>query len=276
MKIGVYTNPVRDKDHKITKKLLKEAERLGVDVTVLDADAADLKNKFSEYNIIMALGGDGTVLKIAAAAAEFNTAVLGINTGNLGFLTEIEPDFIADALLNLKEGNYFLENRIMLSAETDKKEIIHALNEIVCTREDLSRISKLDVFFKNGYVDTFWSDGVMISTPTGSTAYSLSAGGPILAPDLRGFSLTAINPHSLHSRPMVISDTEVITVKNLIPNSKNLIIADGNKKIPFSEKVTIKKSQHEAVFVRFKPVNFYYRLVHKLNKWSTTEIDKDE
>ena len=274
MKIGVYTNPERDKDYLITKKLLKEAENFNFQVVSLDAEKFSEDKLILDVDIIMALGGDGTILRVASIAAKHNIPVLGINTGNLGFLTEIETEDIGKSLKLLNENKYYLEKRSMLVAKTDANEVLHALNEIVCTKEDISRISKLDVYFKSGYVDTFWSDGVMISTPTGSTAYSLSVGGPILAPDLKGFAVTAINPHSLHTRPMVVAELEEITLKST-SNSKNFIIADGNKKLFFDNLVTVKKSPFEVTFVRFNPINFYYRLIHKLNKWSTTKIDKE-
>ena len=224
-------------------------------------------------DIVLALGGDGTILSIASECARRHVKMLGINYGHLGFLTEYEREKLDDALELVCSGKFTTKKRAMLEiAYGDKK--FYALNDFVIQRstggQDFSNTVELNAEIDGAMVDRYLSDGVIISTPTGSTAYSLSAGGSILAPDLDAFIMTPICAHSLHSRPVVFNANSVVKITAL--NTKRLlnVIVDGkvvdtvNGKICF----TVNKSDFAAQFISRGDKDFFDKLSVKLNIWS--------
>ena len=224
-------------------------------------------------DVVLALGGDGTILSIASDCARRHIKILGINYGHLGFLTEFEQEKLDDALKLLCGGNFVTNKRAMLEIEyVDKK--YYALNDFVIQRstggQNFSNTVDLNAAIDGGLVDRYSADGIIISTPTGSTAYSLSAGGSILAPDLDAFILTPICAHSLHSRPVVFNANSVVTIKPLSTKTQLNVIVDGkivdtvNGNINF----TIKKSDCVAEFISRGNKDFFDKLLVKLNIWS--------
>lgn len=278
MKAGVFTNLHKDKDLSVTKALLSCLDKRGVSYCL----ESDLKqyfegkeyfslNKPLDVDFMITVGGDGTILRVAKFCALNRIPIAGINLGFVGFLTEEEPDKIelfVDALIT---GRFKTEKRTLLEAEVDGDTYL-ALNDAVVSRDFDSRMLDADVFVNNEFVDRYFCDGYIISTPTGSTAYSLSAGGPILSPNVSAFILTSINSHSLHTRPIVVSENDKIKIKLSKTCSANLVM-DGvaSRRLSGSSEIYLKKSDVFVSFVRLNGHGFYNKLLTKLNKWGLTQ-----
>lgn len=224
-------------------------------------------------DILLILGGDGTILTIASECARRHVKILGINYGHLGFLTEFEQEKIAEALKLICDGKYSLKKRVMLEIAYGSKKFL-ALNDFVIQRstggQDFSNTVSLKAEIDGATVDNYSADGIIVSTPTGSTAYSLSAGGSILAPDLDAFILTPICAHSLHSRPVVFNANSVVSVNSLSPKTQLNVIVDGKivDTVSGNVKFTVKKSDYVAEFISRGDKDFFDKLLIKLNIWS--------
>lgn len=278
MRVGIYTNIHKDKNFAVTDKLVKSFDAQGI----LCYAHENLKNKiacsgyFSEndnirLDMLLTIGGDGTMLSISKWCAVKKIPVLGVNLGKLGFLTEAEPDGFDGLAKEIAEGKYTVEKRTLLCAELAGKKY-YALNEIVITRRNVSKMIMLKVDIEGSPVDRYYCDGFLVCTPTGSTAYSLSAGGPVISPTANVFSLTPINSHSMHSRPIVIGDDENIGITLEARADDAMVLADGKNVCLLPEKQTIHiyKAPKRALFVRLNNNCFYSRLLRKLNTWSFT------
>lgn len=224
-------------------------------------------------DILLALGGDGTILSVASECARRHVKILGINYGHLGFLTEYERDKLDDALELICKGKFTITERSMLEIDyADKK--FYALNDFVIQRstggQDFSNTIGLNAEIDGTLIDRYLSDGIIVSTPTGSTAYSLSAGGSILAPDLDAFILTPICAHSLHSRPVVFNANSVITIASVNNKTRLNVIVDGKIVDTVSENIefSVKKSDFVAQFISCGDNDFFDKLLVKLNIWS--------
>lgn len=225
-----------------------------------------------KIDIAMTLGGDGTLLCIARYVAPHNIPILGINMGHLGFLTEVELSDLYDDLELLKQRNYFIDRRMMLKAQVirDNKVLksFLALNDIVITKESFARLIRLKTFVNNSFVDIYPADGLIISSPTGSTAYSLSAGGPIINPNMELILLTPICPHTLYSRSIIFSKDDIIKVKLLEEQPKVMLTVDGQQGLQLlpNDEVVIEKSSYNTKLLRFKKRSFYDVLRKKLRE----------
>ena len=278
MKVGVFTNLRKDGDLSVTRSLIDALNRRGVEY-VLDADMCG-KLPSNEYfsvkeptalDFMITVGGDGTILRIAKYCAENSIPIAGLNLGFVGFLTEEEPEKVDDLVVALSCGHYEIENRSLICAQIGGKSF-SALNDVVISRAADSRMAEIDVKINGEFVDRYFCDGFIVSTPTGSTAYSLSAGGPILSPGVAAFSLVSINSHSLHSRPIVVAETDIAEL-TLCSNGKAELVVDGVAcaRINNNDSVVVEKAENPVSFVRLNGHGFYKKLLTKLNKWSTTE-----
>lgn len=272
MKVGIYVNTLKDNASMTTEKLISCLALHGVDyIVILDEEIKNADFVMPAIDLLFALGGDGTVLRIAKHCAVKNVPVIGINIGTVGFLTEIEPDEIEEVVPLLLEKKYETEKRIMLEFNECGKTYL-ALNDVVVNKSNDSRLLLLDLYINDEIVDRYYCDGFIVSTPTGSTAYSLSAGGAIISPKTEAFALTPINSHSLHSRPIVVDDKEIISIK---PDKNNNISIMVDGEVVFvgkGKEVKVKKSDIEATFIRLDKHNFYNKLLKKLNKWSLVDL----
>ncbi len=278
MKVGIYTNLKKAQSLEVTQRLIQCLELHGIEYYLHKS----LKDKiegnyfaFDDFNfdVMFALGGDGTILKLAKHCAKRDIPIFGINIGTVGFLTEIEPEKIEDVMPQIISGDYNLEHRSMITY-CDGETVYTALNDIVLNREYNSKLMLLDLYINGEIVDRYYCDGFIVSTPTGSTAYSLSAGGAILSPHAKALTLVPLNSHSLHSRPIVVDENETITLKVLKKEAFNLI-SDGDVVLDkYVGEVTIKKSEKSATFIRLDSHNFYNKLLKKLNKWSVADIEE--
>ncbi len=226
---------------------------------------------FDGCDCAVVLGGDGSVIKTASACAERNIPVLGINLGRVGYLAEVEPEELF-LLSRLCRGEYRTERRMMLSISVlrDGHEIHrmpHALNEAVISNGAISHMVELDVSCDGQAVSQFHADGVIAATPTGSTAYSMSAGGPIIDPTLDCFCLTPVCAHSLTARPMLLSSDCTLDIKNICRREDNTYLTvDGaeNHKLLCGDVVRIRKSNVSTQMIRFHENSFFSVLNRKM------------
>jgi NAD+ kinase len=225
----------------------------------------------SKTDLIIVFGGDGTLLSVARLVGRMSVPLLGVNLGGLGFITELSRDEICRDISSILAGKYTYEERIMLQADVfrmGKKVKRHiALNDVVINKSALARMIDLDMSVRGKYAVTMRADGLIISTPTGSTAYSLSAGGPILYPTLESFLVTPICPHTLTIRPIVLPDDFVLDI--LIRGGEDLFITlDGQEgsSLEVNDRVKVQKADYKTKFLHLHDRDYFNVLRTKL-KW---------
>lgn len=227
---------------------------------------------YRETDAVVVLGGDGTILESARRCAPFGTPVLGLNLGRLGYMAELELGEL-DQIEKIISGDYRLETRSMLnieivspSGEVRKSE--YALNDAVLSNGTISRVVDLELYEGGVHIANYRSDGMIVATPTGSTAYSLSAGGAIVDPRLQCLCVTPICPHSLYARPLVFPDSACIEIKNVCQREKTLFLTvDGrvNYELTLGETVRVTRSPLKTSFIRIGERSFYERLAQKMS-----------
>jgi len=277
-KILIIPNPHRDPQLVYTKKALACLAEQSVFVSphfapMLKDLAQPAPNDvpYQGMDLVIALGGDGTLLSIAREAAVYQLPVLGINLGHLGFLAEIEKHEIEESLFRLCHGQFSIENRMMLHGEvrraTGESITFNALNDIVVSRSQSSRLIELKLCVNGEFVDDYKADGMIVATPTGSTAYSMSAGGPILDPAVKSFVITPICPHKLYAKTIVVPDEVEIsmTISNRNPRPA-VVSSDGleNAEISQGDSLVLRRSDYTARLVKINDNRFYSVLQHKL------------
>ena len=283
----VITNERKDRDNAITKEIEDYINASGRKCTLMGS--LDLEDKGINPDVdvecAIVLGGDGTLIRCAAYLMSLDIPILGINLGTIGFLAEIEKNHIFEALDRLFADDYKVENRIMLRGEMRKEAnrkppdnndtlSCHALNDIVITRKGLSRIISLQIYVNDELVDDYRGDGVIVSTPTGSTAYNLSAGGPIITPKADVMVITPICPHSLSPRSVVVSADDVVKV--VVRRSKKtqydeaIATFDGQTVIDLrtDDEIYIEKAQYKTKLIRLSKTGIYEILRSKLTSGS--------
>ena len=217
---------------------------------------------------VVALSGDGTIIHTAKRAAAFDRAVLGINCGTLGFMAGLEADEL-EQLAKLIAGEYTIESRMLLEVRVSgaKERRFYALNEAVVSRGSLSRIVELDICNHDKPVMTYEGDGVIVATPTGSTGYSLSAGGPVVDPEVSCLLVTPVCPHSLHCRSTIFSADAVLSVRANVERCPEIYLTvDGEEGLRVGERdvVTISRADRAARLIKIKQQSFYDVLTQKL------------
>ena len=286
MKIGLYSNLTRDPGAQYTKtvyNILKERNVAikisdglnGIDFGVPNNIYYDNNELARESDVVIVLGGDGTILGIAKECATYRKPIFAVNMGHKGFLSEVNKEDLEQDFNDLFNGNFILDKRKFLKVKidgTDKE--YYALNEIVVAQSLCSRIMKAEITVNGTLVDKYSSDGIIVSTPTGSTAYSLSAGGPIVAPDVSCFIISPICAHSLHSRPLIVSNSSTINVKILSADPGANVNVDGQNILTIKNgmSVNISDSDLSVDFIRRPSFNFYEKLLEKMRYWSSIEV----
>ena len=262
-KIGIICKPGRPEPPKILKDIVPWLLERGIEV-YLEAGTASFEGALnlpraempSVADLMVVLGGDGTMLGTARLVAEKGIPVLGVNLGGLGFITEVYIDEIFTALEKILKGECPTEERMMLQARIMRGgEAIAsytALNDVAINKGSMARIIDLEISVDNTYVTMFKSDGAIVATPTGSTAYSLSAGGPILYPTIHAIVLTPISPHTLTNRPLVLPEDVRIEISLTSHNEGVLLSLDGQVVFTLmtGDTVEIKKSSHKTILLR--------------------------
>jgi NAD+ kinase len=239
LKIGIIAKSNIEEPFEITKKLANWLKEKGVEVYVekelgkkiRHPNSVDRKDIPELVDVILVFGGDGTFLGVARLACKFGTPILGINLGGLGFLTEVTVDELYPMMERIIDGDYEVENRQMLitSIRRGGKNIgtYEVLNDVVINKGAVARIIDLAIYIDDSHVTTYRADGIILSTPTGSTAYSLSAGGPIVHPRIPVTIITPICPHTLTNRPLVVSSEMKVEIKITTQEPDTYLTLDG-------------------------------------------------
>ncbi len=257
----------------VYKRVKRAFEKEGIVVRLDQASAQIINEKdgvaFDELckmcDILVSLGGDGTLISVARRSYPYHKPVLGINVGTLGFLTDVHPDDIESFVKKLKKGEFRIDTRMMIEvAILGKKERIVAFNDVVITRPAVSKMIYIDTFIGSELLNSYYGDGLIISTPTGSTAYNLSAGGPVVYPFTNAFIFTPICPHSLTQRPLVLPAE--FEIKVATRSKSALIVIDGQDMYEFTpdDVVLIKKAPVGAKLIHRRERNYFNVLREKL------------
>ena len=270
--IIVALNPSKDKDGKILSLVIEEITKVFKysKITVLNSYEMS-KYKFdNKLDLLIVLGGDGTLLGIARDInGRYDVPILGVNIGNLGFLSSIEIQDFGEALNKIKNGHYTIQNRILLECtmlNDENNEKGKTLNDVVIARGTLSRMVKFEVFIDNKLYYRFKGDGIIIATPTGSTGYSFSAGGPFIYPDVDVITLTPICPHTRGMQPIVLKSSSEILIKAENYNGEIYLTFDGQeaKQINDNTSIIIKKSDYLAKIMLFDNYDYFNVLRQKI------------
>lgn len=269
MKFAVITNKDRDSDLSVTNKIVSCLSAYGAECTVVSSPS-EFSGTIRGCRAAVTVGGDGTILAIADIAAKADCHVIGVNKGNLGYLAGLEPDGIS-ALSRLVTGEYSVENRMMLKASVsfpDKTADFYALNDIVVTHDSVLKLTDFSLSCDGFDIAHYRADGIIFATPTGSTAYSLSAGGPVTDPALNAVIVTPICAHTLNARPVIFNDGAILSVFGTSrDNDPVRLYSDGGEGItvPPQTPVTISKSPFSLKLIRFNPNSFYNILSKKIH-----------
>jgi NAD+ kinase len=272
------------KDKKITPAAMKIRKALSgkFHITLLESHKKFKSlpaGRQGKYDLMVAVGGDGTVLRGARAVSNLHIPILGVNLGKIGFLSEIKLDELKTSVGKILKGDYQIDERMMISAQIKRKgkKIAQtvALNDVVISKSGIARLIKFSVFVDGELMREHNADGIIISTPTGSTAYNVSVGGPIVYPIYPMFIISAICPHSMSDRPLVIParrDRELVEIKVIINDMPGegggvLLTADGQQVFPLkkNDEIIFREAPFKTKFIRLKKYNFFKVLREKLN-----------
>lgn len=269
--IGININSGKDIGRKILKTIneIIYNENKNCNVIVYE-DSIGLNDKeINNLDMIITLGGDGTILSTARALGNNQVPIFGINIGNLGFLTSSESIQFEEDIKEVLEGRYYIEDRMMLQCkhEINGKEVLkNCLNDIVIAKGTVSRIIKYDVYIDNNFYTDFRADGLAVSTPTGSTAYALSAGGPIVYPILDLISIIPICPHLSGTRSIIVDSNSEVRINMYNENEDVYLTIDGQESVELvnTNKVNISKAQVKCKLIRLERYNYFEVLRKKI------------
>lgn len=285
-RIGIIAKQNKPEAAIIINNLLKWLQPRGIEI-YLDEEGIKLiptdligsslnalkKEEIPSYaEMIIVLGGDGTLLSVARLVGSRQVPILGVNLGGLGFLTEITLEELYQVLEQVIQGNYVTDERVMFHATIIRREERFAeftvLNDVVINKGTLARIIDLETTINGEYLTTFKSDGLIISTPTGSTAYNLSAGGPIVYPSLRCIILTPICPHTLTNRPIMIPDDVEVRAILKSKHQEVLLTLDGQQgfALEFADVIEVKKAEGKILLIK-SPYRHYFEVLREKLKW---------
>ncbi len=230
---------------------------------------------FKNADLVVAIGGDGTLLSSARKFGYKGIPVLGINLGNLGFLTDIAPEDLTSSLIEVIQGQFSKDERFFLEASVNDKLLNIALNEVVIHSDSIAQLMEYELFIDNKFVYRQKADGIIISTPTGSTAYSLSGNGPIVYPSVKAITLLPMFPHSLNTRPLIVDEDATIQIRISKKGRANLSLDSHNKlKLKAEDKISISKAESKLILIHPLSHDFYSACREKLG-WSLGFLKKE-
>jgi NAD+ kinase len=286
MKIAVHGREFPAESTPNVQQVFDELKNHNIDFKISDSFMQTLKvagietdqsatfhnhDDIDEADFMLSLGGDGTLLEAVGIVGKHETPILGINFGRLGFLASVQPENIKQALSQLTNGNFSLDSRTLLNAtasfELFEKGTNFALNEVAISKTDTSSMIIIHAYINGEFLNSYWADGLMVATSTGSTGYSLSCGGPLVMPHSANFIITPICPHNLFVRPMVVSDSSTINLRVESRSKSFLLSMDSRAKIISNEEdlnIEIKKSDFNARLVTLEGGDFLNTLRQKL------------
>jgi len=284
MTIAIFGSPYPEHFSKYIQHLIKKLETEHINLIIEEEFSIFLENNirfnksistFNSYetlknksDFLLSIGGDGTLLKAVTYVRESEIPIMGINTGRLGFISSISADQIDDAITDILKGDYKINERTLLELGSDKnlfKEKNFALNEVAVSKKDTSSMIRIDAYVDDEFLNTYWADGLVVSTPTGSTGYSLSCGGPIIMPGTNNIIITPNAPHNLNVRPIVIDDNSVIKLKVEDRDQLALVSLDSRSRAFDSEtELIIKKANFKVRLVQPQNNSLIKTIRHKL------------
>ncbi|MDB9961306.1 NAD kinase [Oceanihabitans sp.] len=268
MKVAIYSQYQKNKSQKSLEVLLNVLAKTEEDVFIEASFFKKTKHIIQDhlnvhpfialdnsFDLLISIGGDGTILRAITFVKNLGIPIVGINTGRLGFLATVQTDDIEKAFSNILKGNYNLSERSLLSIETtpeneDIKNLNFALNEIAVSRKNTTSMITVETRLNNEYLTSYWSDGLIISTPTGSTGYSLSCGGPVITPDANSLVLTPIAPHNLSARPLVIPDSTEIELR--VSGREDYFLVSLDSRIA---------TLHNSAVIKIKKASFTIKMI---------------
>ncbi len=256
----VYNSEIegaKDFAKKVSSAFFKEK------VTKVRPETFDMENMPDNLSFVVSIGGDGTLLKCARRCSILDVPVFGFNMGRLGYLSQALPSELNYVIQKIKDKDFRIEERLMLKSDVNNI----ALNDMVIKKEFSARTSVLNLFINDKAVCSYMADGIIISTPTGSTAYALSAGGPVVSPDIDCFLIVPICPHTLNARPVVVNSNEKLTVK-ICEDTEYQITADGQDIRMFKKEVNVEKFENCAKLLLLnKEKQDFYRVLRQKLHW---------
>ena len=271
-RIGILHHPRKPESLDLAGQMEQFLRSAGVNETWRHSawDSEVIKSRLPDVDLLITLGGDGTMLRAARLGAAFNVPMLGVKMGRLGFLAEIFPQDWPSPLEKLLDGDYWIEERLMVRAIVEKASTnggeptvrctFDALNDVVLSRGSLARIVRVSANLDGGYLTTYTCDGLIVSTATGSTAYALAAGGPILPPDLRNILVIPVAPHMSMDRAVVLSEGTEVRLRVYSDHSAMLTV-DGQFEVEVddTDEIVVDSSPYQARFVRLRPRSYFYQ-----------------
>ena len=286
MKIGIYGQFYHKNSETHIQAILNALQSKGVEIVVEKNFLALMRENQSfhtdlsslasftkldtSYDLFFSIGGDGTILKSITFVRDLDIPIVGVNTGRLGFLATIQKQDVTSSITEILEGNYYISERSLLSIETSPSNneitpLNFALNEVAVNRKNTTSMIKVETTINSEHLTSYWSDGLIVSTPTGSTGYSLSCGGPVIEPSNESIILTPIAPHNLNVRPLVVPDNSVVTLKVSGREDTHLLSLDSRIVTLENETlITIKKAPFTIKFVQPIEESFIKTLRKKL------------
>lgn len=285
MRIAVYGTEIKEDYIPIYKRIFKFFETHSIELVLFENNKISLNNDYQlitneiaifenspadqlKIDFILSIGGDGTFLNAISYSLGVNAPIAGINCGRLGFLADISSDNLEESLAQLFTGDYHIEERSLLEI-IEPSHLFpgsnYAANELTVHKLDNSSMIKIDTFINNEFLASYWADGLIVGTPTGSTAYSLSVGGPIVMPDLAGLIITPIAPHNLTVRPVVVPDNVTIDLRIEGRGNQFMVSFDHRSQpLDFSASLKLRKANVTVSVVKLNGLSFYSTLRNKL------------
>ncbi|SMB86488.1 ATP-NAD/AcoX kinase [Hymenobacter roseosalivarius DSM 11622] len=284
MKIAIIGKPLDDSTLPFVQALLDNLVDRQTEILIAESFHSSLSSRLHltdeitvfqrgdslrNVQFILSIGGDGTLLDTVTYVGSLQIPILGINTGRLGFLATITPEHIAQAIDALYKGHFVIEERSLIRVETDPEvfgNINFGLNEFSILKRDTSSMIVVHTYIDGEYLNSYWADGLIVATPTGSTGYSLSCGGPVMLPQTNNFIIAPVCPHNLNVRPLIVSDRSVISFE-IEGRSNNFLLSLDSRSVPVEANVQIavRRENFGARLVKLNHVNFLTTLRSKLN-----------
>jgi NAD+ kinase len=268
-RIGILGHPLRPETGQISEEIEDSLRQRGLDTWRRATwDGPSVKALVAESDLVIAIGGDGAMLRTARVCAIHYVPVFGVNAGHLGFLTEASPANWETALDALLDGNYWIEERMMIRSDVWRGETMlhsdNALNDVVVSRGAIAHSIVLDTYIDDGWATTYNADGLIIATPTGSTAYALAVGGPILPPELKNILVVPVAAHLSLERPLVLSEGATIEVLIGPETQADVVLTVDGEHIAALEKndsLVVQSSEYRSRFIRLRDRNYFYRSI---------------
>jgi len=285
VKIALHGRKFEEQTAPIVQQIFDELNAKGAEIFISEAYFSILKKHnlntgdnwciildkrhYDDVDFVFSVGGDGTLLETVSLVGAYQKPILGINAGRLGFLATTPKTNIKESIDALYNNTFTYDDRVMIRLESDKKifgDLSFALNEFTILKRDTSSMIVVHTYIDGEYLNSYWADGLIVATPTGSTGYSLSCGGPVVLPHSNNFIITPVSPHNLNVRPMIVSDRSVISFE-IEGRSKNCMVTldSRSKAVEMSVQMAVRKEDFKARLVKFNGFNFLDTLRQKLN-----------